>query len=101
MTRFSAAECLSVLLTLCGAEVNTVDGNGCSPLFYTVTLGYAECTELLLESGADPDIRDRKAAITYILHLVLFLFATFLVAQQLYRPISLFFFVLSTYKLTN
>ena len=65
MTIFSVPECLSVLLTLCGAEVNTVDGNGCSPLFYTVTLGYAECTELLLESGADPDIRDRKAAITY------------------------------------
>ena len=53
-------ECLSILITLCGADVNLRDGNGCTALFYTVTLGYVECTELLLSSGADTDIRDRK-----------------------------------------
>ena len=53
-------ECLSILITLCGADVNMRDGNGCTALFYTVTLGYVECTELLLSSGADTNIRDRK-----------------------------------------
>ena len=53
-------ECLSILITLCGADVNQRDGNGCTALFYTVTLGYMECTELLLGCGALTDIQDRK-----------------------------------------
>ena len=53
-------ECLSILITLCGAAVNMRDLNGCTALFYTVTLGYVECTTLLLECGAETDIKDRK-----------------------------------------
>ena len=53
-------ECLSILITLCGADVNQRDGNGCTALFYTVTLGYVECSELLLGCGALTDIQDRK-----------------------------------------
>ena len=53
-------ECLSILITLCGADVNQRDGNGCTALFYTVTLGYVECTELLLGCGALTDLQDRK-----------------------------------------
>ena len=53
-------ECLSILITLCGADVNQRDGNGCTALFYTVTLGYAECTEMLLSCGALTDTQDRK-----------------------------------------
>ena len=53
-------ECLSILISLCGADVNAVDGNGCTALFYTVTLGYLQCTELLLEFGALPDTRDQR-----------------------------------------
>ena len=53
-------ECLEVLITLCGALVNLTDWNGCSPLFYTVTLGHLECTEMLLECGASPNLMDRK-----------------------------------------
>ena len=53
-------ECLSILITLCGADVDMRDGNGCTALFYTVTLGFVDCTELLLECGADSDIQDRK-----------------------------------------
>ena len=45
---------------LCGAEVNVQDFNGCSPIFYSVALGYAETTRMLLSVGADPTIRDRK-----------------------------------------
>ena len=37
-------ECLSILITLCGADVDMRDGNGCTALFYTVTLGFVECT---------------------------------------------------------
>ena len=37
-------ECLSILISLCGADVNLRDGNGCTALFYTVTLGFVECT---------------------------------------------------------
>ena len=53
-------ECLSVLSVLTDINVNMTDHNGCTSLFYTVTLGYVECTELLLECGARTDLRDRK-----------------------------------------
>ena len=53
-------ECLSVLSVLTDINVNMTDHNGCTSLFYTVTLGYVECTELLLQSGARTDLKDRK-----------------------------------------
>lgn len=53
-------DCLDCLVTLCGAEVDTLDSNGCTPLFYAVTLGHADCTQLLLHHGAHTDRQDRK-----------------------------------------
>ena len=53
-------ECLSVLSVLTDLNVNMRDNNGCTSLFYTVTLGYVKCTELLLECGAQTDLQDRK-----------------------------------------
>ncbi|XP_066967723.1 uncharacterized protein [Macrobrachium rosenbergii] len=53
-------DCLDCLLSLCGAEVDTLDSNGCTPLFYAVTLGHADCTQLLLNHSAHPDRQDRK-----------------------------------------
>lgn len=53
-------ECMETLICLCGAEVDIIDNNGCTPLFYSVTLGHADCTELLLQYGSDPNRQDRK-----------------------------------------
>ena len=32
-------ECIDTLIGLCGAEVDVIDQNGSTPLFYAVTLG--------------------------------------------------------------
>ncbi|KAI5741630.1 hypothetical protein M8J76_015533 [Diaphorina citri] len=53
-------ECLETLITLCGADVDVIDTNGCSALFYAVTLGHADATTLLLQYGATPNRQDRK-----------------------------------------
>ena len=60
---------------LCGAEVNALDVNGCSPIFYSVALGYVEATRssqsllinslnskfrMLISLGASTNIKDRK-----------------------------------------
>lgn len=54
------SECLETLITLCGAQVDLMDSNGCSPLFYAVTLGHADATRVLLTLGAQPNRQDRK-----------------------------------------
>ena len=48
------------LVTLCGAEVDVIDSNGCTSLFYATTLGHADSTQLLLSFGAEPNRQDRK-----------------------------------------
>ena len=53
-------ECLEALYTLCGAELDAVDNNGCTALFYAVTLGHADCTEVLLKFGSEYNRQDRK-----------------------------------------
>ena len=53
-------DCIETLVTLCGAEVDVLDANGCTALFYAVTLGHADCTQLLLQYGAEPNRQDRK-----------------------------------------
>ncbi len=45
---------------LCGADIDVADNNGSSPLFYAVTLGHVDCTNLLLSYGADPNKQDKK-----------------------------------------
>lgn len=53
-------DCLETLIGLCGAEVDLIDNNGCTALFYAVTLGNADCTELILNYGSEPNRQDRK-----------------------------------------
>lgn len=54
------SDCLETLVALCGAEVDLVDSNGCTALFYAVTLGHADCAQLLLDCGANPNHQDKK-----------------------------------------
>ncbi|XP_022668141.1 microtubule-associated protein futsch-like isoform X4 [Varroa destructor] len=54
------AECCETLLALCSAAVDVPDLNGCSPLFYAVSLGHADCAALLLKHGAQPNLQDKK-----------------------------------------
>ncbi|XP_076316450.1 uncharacterized protein LOC143228881 isoform X3 [Tachypleus tridentatus] len=53
-------DCVETLINFCGAKVDTIDNNGCTALFYSVTLGHADCTQLLLQYGAEPNLQDRK-----------------------------------------
>ena len=39
-------------MMLCGAEVNALDVNGCSPIFYSVALGYAGATRYIIPPGS-------------------------------------------------
>ena len=41
-------------------EIDATDTNGCSALFYAVTLGHVECTEALIQSGALINRQDMK-----------------------------------------
>ena len=43
-----------------GATTDAPDKNGCTPLFYAVTLGHAEAARKLLDHGANPSIQDKK-----------------------------------------
>lgn len=53
-------DCLETLVALCGANVDVIDSNGCTALFYAATLGHADSTQLLLSLGAEPNRQDRK-----------------------------------------
>lgn len=52
--------CIEILIKLCGAQTDLIDSNGCTALFYAVTLGHADATVKLLDLGADPNRQDRK-----------------------------------------
>ena len=71
--------CFLLQVMLCGAEVNALDVNGCSPIFYSVALGYVDATRscqsinmeysinllnsifrMLISLGASTNIKDRK-----------------------------------------
>lgn len=52
--------CIEMLIKLCGAQTDLIDSNGCTALFYAVTLGHADATVKLLDLGADPNRQDRK-----------------------------------------
>jgi ankyrin repeat protein len=52
--------CIEILIKLCGAQTDLIDSNGCTALFYAVTLGHADATVKLLDQGADPNRQDRK-----------------------------------------
>lgn len=53
-------DCIETLLTFGGAPIDQMDCNGCTPLFYAITLGHADCTRLLLQQGAQANHQDRK-----------------------------------------
>lgn len=53
-------ECINTLIDFCGAEVDVIDTNGCSALFYAVTLGHMDAVLLLLKFGSNPNRQDRK-----------------------------------------
>jgi ankyrin repeat protein len=59
------SDCLETLVALCGAEVDLLDANGCTALFYAVTLGRADCAQLLLDCGANSNHQDQKTR-TYV-----------------------------------
>lgn len=52
--------CIEILIKLCGAQTDLIDSNGCTALFYAVTLGHADATVKLLDLGADANRQDRK-----------------------------------------
>jgi ankyrin repeat protein len=56
------ADTLVCLVQECGADPAARDSNGCTPLFYSVTLGHRECSGALLRLGRPglADCRDRK-----------------------------------------
>lgn len=41
-----------------GVDVNIRDSEGCTMLFFTCGFGYEEATKILLEAGADPEVKD-------------------------------------------
>lgn len=53
-------DCIETLISLCGAEVDQMDANGCTPLYYAVTLGHADCAQLLIKFGANVNHQDCK-----------------------------------------
>ena len=48
------------MINLCGADIDLLDSLGCSSLFYAVTLGQADCTQFLLQNGAESNLQDIK-----------------------------------------
>ena len=53
-------DCIDILSKSCSADVDCCDKNGCTPLFYAITLGHAKCAEFLLDMGSDPNHQDKK-----------------------------------------
>ena len=54
------AKSLNTILMEKDIEIDATDTNGCSALFYAVTLGHVECTEALIQSGALINRQDMK-----------------------------------------
>ncbi|XP_070576603.1 inversin-A-like [Ptychodera flava] len=53
-------ECVKTLVVDCKSEVDPKDKNGCTPLFYALTLGHLKCVSLLLEYNASTTTQDIK-----------------------------------------
>ena len=54
------SQCLMSLIKEYKADPNVIDCNGCTALFYAVTLGHVSSVDLLLRAGAQPNKQDRK-----------------------------------------
>ena len=68
------SDCVETLVALCGADVDLTDSSGCTALFYGVSLGHADCAQLLLNYGANPNHQDHKGR-TSAVFLFLFTFS--------------------------
>jgi len=52
-------QCIEVLRKA-GADVNLMDNNSCTPLFYAITLGTLQCTRALVTAKADVNHVDER-----------------------------------------
>ncbi|CAH1793068.1 unnamed protein product [Owenia fusiformis] len=52
--------CVEALVKTCKAAIDCDDKNGCTSLFYAITMDHLETAKLLLELGASPNHRDKK-----------------------------------------
>lgn len=52
--------CVAVLLRRGGAEVDSLDKYGCTPLFYAITLDHVDCVRFLLDKYANPNHQDNR-----------------------------------------
>ena len=53
------SSCIEILVKN-NAEIDSLDRNGCTPLFYAITLGHDKCVSLLLKKGASASHQDKK-----------------------------------------
>ena len=51
--------CLAILVKR-GAEVDSVDKYGCTPLYYAITLDHVACVKFLLDKNANPSHQDNR-----------------------------------------
>ena len=51
-------ECIKILLDVCKADVDIMDNNNCTPIFYSATLGHLEATNLFIKYGANLHVQD-------------------------------------------
>ena len=49
-------ECTNLPLTI----IDQLDQNGCSPLFYTISLGFLDCAKYFLYKNAQVNLQDKK-----------------------------------------
>jgi ankyrin repeat protein len=53
-------DCVKVLLDYCKVNIDVMDNNKCTPIFYSVTLGQIEVTEFLIRMKANLANQDCK-----------------------------------------
>lgn len=51
---------IECLINECSATVDIQDNNGCTPLFYAITLENLQCAEILLQLGASASVTDKR-----------------------------------------
>lgn len=53
-------ECIKALVNNCKADVDVMDNNNCTPIFYAATLGHLEACNLLIKYDANLHVQDCK-----------------------------------------
>lgn len=62
------ANCIDLLVKN-GADVDTADKNGCTPIFYAITLEKDDSTKKLLKHNADPSCRDKRGRTLVVIEI--------------------------------